>query len=332
MKRLIIGILALALVIGGILYFKQDKSGTVEQKDIQFSVEEPENVTKIEMKNRDGKHIILEKKGDEWWVNNKYPAFQPAIDLFFNRTLTQIEVKGPVPKPARENVIRAMTSTAVKVNIYSGKKLINSYYVGGPDNTQKGTYMYVEGAETPYVAFIPGLDGYITPKFHMVEEDWYKRTIFDYEADEIKRVDVVYTEKPEESFSIKKEGDQFFISPDIDGEPVNQTIAKSYFTLFKFKNFEGFPEYLQEQTRDSILRSQPFITVTVVNTDGKSKTMKVYPKMNSEDQSLVDRKGNVLAYDPERYFATFTDFPELVTVQDYVFGKIFANRSDFYAR
>lgn len=330
MKRIFLLLLILVAILGIFFFIKKDSYTTVEADEIEFAVKDVSIITRIEMRNRDGKHVTLEKKNNEWWVNDKFPAFEPAVDRFLNQTISKIEVKGPVPAAAQQNVIRQMLSSAIKVSIYSGKKLLRNYYVGAADATQSGTYMWVEHAETPFIAYIPGMDGFLTPQYHIIEDDWYNRTIFDFEADEIKSIDVIYTKKPEESFFISMEHGSYRISPGIAGEQVNQSAARSYFSLFKFKNFEGYPDYLNKETLDSIRTSVPMIRLILTPVKGDKIELKVYPKGRQNDQTVVDNKGNILAYDVERYFAQFTGFPKLVTIQEFVFGNIFANRSDFY--
>ena len=331
MRRIAIILIILFAALLAVYYFmKKDSFSTVSPEVIEFAVSDAEAITKVVMRNRDGKKVILEKKDDTWWVNDTYPAFEPLVQSLINKTLTKIEVKGPVATAARQNIIREMVTNAIKVTVFSGNEKIRSYYVGAEDPTQEGTYMYIENAETPYVTYVPGMDGYLTPQYHLIAEDWYSRSIFDLEPDEIKWVEVIYNMKPEQSFSISRDGEQFVVSPEIAGQPLNQIAAKSYLTLFKFKNYEGFPDYLTQETKDSIRTSEPYARIIVTTTKGKEIELKVYEKGRKDDRSVVDKDGNVLAYDVERYFAQFTGFPELVTIQEFVFGQILAERTDFF--
>ena len=47
------------------------------------------------------------------------------------------------------------------------------------------------------------------------------------------------------------------------------------------------------------------------------------------DNSLYDKRGQLILEDTERYFATLTNFPYLVTVQEYTIGKLLVKRSYF---
>lgn len=70
--------------------------------------------------------------------------------------------------------------------------------------------------------------------------------------------------------------------------------------------------------------------ISVHLTNNEVKTLTLFEKGDKlGDQTLYDKKGEVLAYDQERYFATFSPMNKLVTVQDYVVGELLKNRSDF---
>lgn len=322
------GILALALVLGIYLLLNRKKEGAVTTELAEFSVDDTEKISKVRIHDRSGEGVELKKDEDGiWWVNAKYPAFKPYMDLFLNKTLKRIKVKGPVAKTAKDNVIRSMASQAIKVEIFEGDKAILSYYLGDHTPDMKGTYMHLEGAETPFITYIPGFDGYISPKFSLNEEDWFSHSIFDYTPESIRQISLINHRDSSSSFVLKKHGGAYVLEPN-NGGRLGQQQAKSYFALFKFKNFEGYPDYLSSEQEDSILNSKPMITLKVLDAMDNERVLKVYPK-GGESNTLVDQKGNVLTYDPERYFASFTGFDRLVTIQEYTFGKLFAKHSDF---
>ena len=72
------------------------------------------------------------------------------------------------------------------------------------------------------------------------------------------------------------------------------------------------------------------MTITVKTIDGESKELKIHRKTgNNDGNSLYDKQGHILVEDTERYFATYTGFDKLVTIQDYTFGKLITKRSFF---
>lgn len=328
MKKLIFGSIALVVLIAIYFFLESRNSTGVSIEDVEFSYEKIDEIDKIQMSDRSNNSVVLEKNSDGiWLVNGDYPAFNKRVQLFLEETIQDIEVKGPVAKTAKDNVIRSMISNSIKVDIYSKNKMLRSYYVGDHTPDMKGTYMHMQGSESPYIAYIPGHDGYIQPLFNLEPKLWYDPSIFDYAPDSIKSVEVIYMDQLKKSFQLSRDGDLFSIEPELPN--FSQQAAKSYFALFSFKNYEGFAEYLSPEMKDSIKQSFPMIKVLVEDINGSKKELNLFPKGKEGDLSLTDENGNILAYDPERYYASFTGFDHLVTIQEYTFGKILAEHMDF---
>lgn len=298
------------------------------RKNVKFAVKNVEDIDKITIKDREGNFVILEKKGGIWYVNNDYKAFAPVVDNFLTKTLSKVRIIGPVPKPARENVIRSMVGHSKHVIIYSKGKELRNYYVGNPNPSQTGSYVHLEGSETPYIAHVIGFKGIIDPKFSSYPTDWYDRSIFDFKSDEIASISVTNHELAGESFELNRKDSTYLISPTMPN--LSQSAARSYFSLFSFKNFEGFADYLTAHQKDSIAKSKPFMTISVSPIEGDIQTLRIFRKSGFSDaNTLIDKSGQMLVEDTERYFATFTGFDKLVTIQDYTFGKLITKRSFF---
>ena len=105
--------------------------------ETNFAIENPEVVTKIMMKDRAGNEVILEKKQDTWYVNKDHKAFLPSVDLLLNKALNKIRIKGPVPNSMRNNVISAMGSRSIHIQIFDEDKKIRDYYLGTPTQTKR---------------------------------------------------------------------------------------------------------------------------------------------------------------------------------------------------
>lgn len=326
MNRLLIGILAIFTAIAVYLAFKQDKISTLDESDIAFAIGEDQKVDKIVLKDRDGNTVKLSLTEGIWYVNDEYPAFEPFVTNFIDNTLRKIEIKGPVAEAAKQNVIRSMVGDAIRVDIWNQDELIRSYYVGAYTPDMKGSYMHMKGSESPFVTYIPGFDGYLSPRYNLEPDEWFDRTIFDFEAEEIREVEMQNLINQSESFKIIRKGESLELTPYTPS--ASESAIKSYLALFTFKNFEGFPEYLEQAQQDSIAHSAPLMKLKV-KTTSKEIELLVFKKGNDGANTLIDKKGNLLTYDPERYFATFTGFDRLVTIQDHVFNKILVNRSDF---
>jgi len=319
-----IGILAL-LVVGMVGYYFAEKKSSSTVDDKNFSLKNTDNITRISLEDRSRKRVVLTKKEDTWFVNNKIKAFAPKVNLFLSTAISKIRVKGPVPKTAHETTIRKMVGKAIHVRIYEGENLVRDYYVGEATPEQDASYLHINGGKVPYLAHILGYNSILYPKFSTDKNDWLDKTVFDYNVDEIESVEIDYLNEPDESFILTRKDSMYELTPGINS--LNQIAAKSYFALFSFRNFEGYADYLEQNVKDSLKGSAPHIKVTVNLSNGKQQTLHLYQKKSGDGNTIYDKTGNPIVEDTERYFASFTGFPYLVTVQEYIFGKILVKRS-----
>ncbi len=328
MKKYTWIIFVLMLAVGGYMLYTADDGEAKLRDTTNFAVENTQDIDKITLKDRDGTPVTLSKKEGIWYVNNSYKAFQIKVEKFLEQTLQKVRIKGPVPQKAQENVIRSMVGHSKHIVIYANNEVIRDYYVGNPTPDQTASYVHLKGSKTPYIAHILGFKGVIDPKFSCIAEEWYDRTIFDYQTEDIAKITVRNNELPSESFVLSRTDTTYTILPASGG--LSQSAARSYFALFSFKNYEGFANYLEQETKDSIKATTPFMQIALTLTNGQTQTLNIHRKGGiSDENTLVDKNGHVIAQDTERYFATFTGFDKLVTIQDYIFKKIITKRTFF---
>jgi hypothetical protein len=200
--------------------------------------------------------------------------------------------------------------------------------VGSSNPDRSSTYIHINGSNTPYEAHIFGFANLLEPKFSTYEKDWFDQTVFDFSSDQIKTIKVDHIYDTSESFQITKSDSFYDIIPRVVN--LSQSAARSYFSLFSFKNFEGYAEYLKLEQKDSIKNSTPFMSIEVIPFKGKPMKLNLHRKGSFQmGNSLHDKRGQLIVEDTERYFASFTDFPFLVTVQEYTMGKLLVKRSYF---
>lgn len=329
------------LIIGSLaLYFflsQRNKYTTVEDEDITFAFEKPEEITKIFIAQRNSDiPITIEKKGEDWVINGKYPAWKKKVDFLIYETFPKIKVKGPAPKAARANVISKMAVTGIKVEIYTDdpSKPASEYYVGQATTNMLGTYFWKEGAKTPYVVYIPGLDGYLTPRYIYNEDEWISRTIFSEPREDIKRISVEYPANKMSGFVITQLDSTIEISTD-PGNPtdINISAVRSFINHFEKLNFEGFASIYKDSVVKAVLETTPFVRVELENKAGKIVSMEAYYLPTYDRMhGLYDNQGNMLKYDPNRFLAVVNNMNVPVVIQDYTFRKVFVDYKDFLLR
>lgn len=333
MKKKWFLLIALLLTLGVVWYIINEKKSEKALDPSDFAVDNTEEVSKILLKDRNGRSVLLRKNKERTWtLNDSLLAREDAVEMLLT-TLSKLRVKGPVGSNARNNVIRAMASQAVKVEIFKGEDAIKTIYVGGHTPDQFGTYMYIGGTKSPWVVHIPGFDGFLTPRFSTDSDDWQSRKVFDFDQKLLQSVSVQYPSQPEASFKISRNGEDYTVEAPAMKDPksLNFGAVSSYFNNFKNITFEGYPPFLQNNRpkQDSILNSLPYCMMEVRDIQGNVVKVNIWQKEARTDLSLYDNQGNLLAYDPERYYAEVQESRRIVHIQIYVFQNIMVRFQDF---
>ena len=300
---------ALILLISALIWFlSTDKKSTITD-DNNFSVNDTASVSKIFIADRGGKTITLVRVENKWIVNNKYEVRKDAITTILN-TIQQIKIQRPVPKNAFKNVIKNLATTGVKVEVYTDKKTpVKTYTIGNSTANHLGTYMLMDGAETPFIMHIPSFNGFLTPRYgiqgkKLSEKDWRTTNVFKLKAEDITRVILNNIQKPEQSFSLNTRS---MILLNHQGNEVSFKQEKVLQLLngFKLLNCES---YMDEKEK---IEFAPPLHQLIVNND----TLRTYAI-----GGLIE-KNKEEDFNVKRMYATLNN-GELMLIQEYVFNKV----------
>ncbi len=329
-NRLTLLLFVLLAVVSGILIFTNRKS-TIKEDLKDFAVKDTASITKIFMADKSPSSVTLTKEGaGQWTVNGKFAARNDAMNTLLE-TIMRVDVRAPVAKAGYDNVVKALSTSATKIEIYSKDKLIKTYYVGGQTQDQLGTFMMIENSRTPFVTYMPGFNGYLSTRYFTEESLWRDRTIFNYFVDEIASINVEYPGREKHhSFSIDAKN-YTATSMDEKEPPVKDTAKVGmYVGQFKHVNFEGFADGVAKPVKDSILATNPIAVITITDKKGSKDVMKAYLKMvNKRDSLLVDEHGKQLIYDVDRLFALINNGKDFVVIQHFIFDGIMVSYDYF---
>lgn len=326
-----------ATMLGKILLDKKNSSGKWKVED--FAVEDTASVTKIFLSDKSGATALLERNGNGWIINGNYGAYKPAVNVLL-MTLLRVQIKSEVPDPAYNNVVKELAGLGIKTEVYDGDDLIKSFYIGGSTNNSKGTYAIMEEdgevADQPFIVYVPGQEGYLTPRFFLAEDAWRDRTIFNFGVKDLKTVALDYPQFPEHSYRITVNGGEFELrgKENFHDEDTRQPDAlriSQYLSNFQNITFEAFDN--ANAKRDSIVSSSPFCTI-YVSTLAKAEREVIlwhFP-LNQRTKVQYDTEGNPGAFDPDRYYALTNDGKDFVIVQQHVFGKLMMGYEYFLTR
>ncbi len=331
MKRTLI-LLLLFIGLGGGAYFisqnKDTTSATSKNADGDFAVKNVDDIYKIFIANKKDYRVLLERKKDHWVYNKKFKARKYAIQDLLT-TIENVEMKYTTPRNAEKNMIKNLASSGVKVEIYDkNDNIMKTYYVGASTKNSLGTYMIMEGATEPYVVHNPTFVGMLKGKYYKGEDDWKDLNFFGETVEEIEEVSVEYPKQRNNSFTIFKEGGEFQVKPFFESTPKSKKPLKSgaienYLNNYYSLHAENFVNKLP--TRDSIAQTVPFVILTLKNTEGETKSARLFPIIQKDEYgnpiSFVNK--NLASTEAiSRYHLDYSD-GSFRLVQHRVFERVF---------
>ena len=329
-NRMLIGFLLLLSIIAAVLFFTK-RLGTIQQELKDFAIQDSASVDKIFLADKAGRSVKLTRTVNGWLVNDSFPARQEAINTILH-TMLRLQVKNPVAKAARATVIKNMAAQGTKVEIYVRGELDKTYYVGGATQDQLGTFMLIENSSTPFVMFLPGMNGYLTTRYFTDAMQWKTRTIFKYAPEEIASVSVVYVDSADQSYSIdcstRLLSQAGAIKHTMPTLYVDSLALRAYLMGFGNIQFELVVNGMKPEKRDSILKSQPLCFMNVVDKNGNKTNLVFYGMaVNERSLAIADERG-AFKYDPDRMFA-YLNGKDFLIVQHFVFDKLLRRLTDF---
>jgi hypothetical protein len=308
----------------------EEKKGTLRVLR-DFAVQDTASVDKIFLADKQNATILLERKDNYWTVNGKYRARKDFIEVLLE-TIHRVEVAEPVTETKVDHVLRRISTDGIKVEIYQQGKLSKTYYVGGVDQGNTGTYMLLEGSSQPFVTHIPGFAGFLTTRYNTSLYEWRDRVIFRYKVSDIAAVSLEYPDNKFQSFRCERiDNNKFklFSLPDMQPVPVFDTLAvKSFMSRFKFVGFEAYLDNtIPPHTRDSVLNSEMLCKYIVEDIHGNKQSLKAFPRPNVLDQ--FDDEGEMYPYDVERLYGFINNDEDMVLLQYYIIDPLTKDLNQF---
>jgi len=327
-------LLVLLLLIAVTAYFLiNKKSGTLERELSDFAYRDTGAVSRIFLADRTGKQVAINRKGPgDWVLDDGSEARNDAVNALLD-VIRNIGIRSPVAKAAYNNVVKAIATKGIKIEIYKGADKVKTYYVGGPTQDQMGTFMYLDGSSVPFVTQIPGFNGYLTPRFITNSSDWKTHRLFRYTPGAIQTLAAVDKEVKGYYIKLEADGKGDYILYDSNGkkvEPVSQDKITSYLQFYESINYEMEETSISPDQRDSLLKTIPYREISITGMDGLNKRIELWRRpITPSTTHKTNASGDPFAYDIDRMTARFNNDTALVVVQFFVFDKLFRKPADF---
>lgn len=328
--------LIFVLLIGFLGYTLYNKSLAEKnaKKDRIFKVEDFGKVSKIELLDKSGKHLSMEKVANEWILNGKYPV---NMHLFkdVKEALSKMEALNPVAKVATENVLFEMMQHAIKVSVFEGKDTPSKViYVGGPNvsNTASNMFLTFDGipSKKVYEVSIPGFRGYLTTRFLVNESDWRSKEIFNYSPEEFKEIEIKYFNNIDEKdfLLIKKEGDYAlnYNNTVIEQTELNEENIINYILQLRNKLVldYSFQRPKDSAIKDSLLSVNKYAEIKIIDSKNNVQLMTIVDMpVNQGSSSKYDVNGDPMTIDVDYKYIIFGENKDWGIISKDNFGKLF---------
>lgn len=350
-NTVLIVIIAVLVIIAGTLIANNRYLSSLRSEAADFTVYDTASITKLFFADKSGHQTLLQRTDDGWMVNNEYKAAQRQVnDMLY--TLNRLRIRMPVSVTRSENILKRMSGTNTKVEVYQMLPSINLFnkvklfyhekrskvfYIGDVTQDNQGTYVLKEGADRLYVVHLNGFRGFISARFSANPIDWRDHLILSEQMNNIESVQLEFNEDPDNSFIIKENGRYQFEMNRLNGQPVAFDTLRvlNFMSSFKDLRFEAFLYDVDSAKRDSIIHSPFQERLTLTTKEGTKYQISTFRmrsyadnfEFNEEDENNPDFH-DVLT-DPDHKYAYITESDEFVLIQDFVFGKLL-KKADFY--
>ncbi len=275
-------LLLLFVVFGSAAWYflKYKNSNTsINTADRDFAVKNVNDIYKIFLGQKNGDNIVLERKGSDWFVNNKYKVFPNTLHYLLE-TIENLQVNSIPPKPSYPVIMQELATMGIKVEIYDrNNQPIKTYYVGGVTEDETGLYCLMEGAKQPYIMHINKAPTNLRVRYDIQELGWRDRTLLDLPNETIEGIELTYPFEKERSFSITNIQSEITLL-DENKKPINleikqKKLLKAYTEEFNKVSAEAIIN--DHPRKDSICKLDAYLNIKIKTKDGKELQSKFYP-------------------------------------------------------
>ena len=341
-KNSIYIIIVFVFAAAAMWFLTRESKGTLDDKETGFAIQDTSLVTRIFIADKMSNQVTLYRNSDGWYVDNIHKANDKVVEGFLS-TMYRIKVKSPVPKIARDNVVKRMSSIGIKVEVYESsyrvnlfdkykffpyEKLAKVYYVGDVTQDNLGTYMLLEDAEHPYIVHIPGFRGFLSPRYSPKPDDWRSHVLFNQTLSDIASVAIEFGEEPFESFRVDintSTGDYKLTRIMDNSEIINYDTLKvlNFLTSFNDLRYETrLNNIMSAIKQDSIINSEPLYEITLIEESSDTTYIAGFYKKSLDESVREAAYFEFIPYDKDRFYGLANNGEDFVLLQYYIFDRV----------
>jgi len=303
-----------------LIYLLKERSPFGES-NTSFAADSGKEITRIEF-TEDHRTLILEKRGDGWFVNNKFETRKSSI-LFILEILTEMEIKSPVAPETFEKEITGKGIAPVKVKITGNGKKIRSFLVFKTASNAYGNIMKLREGSKPFIVYVPGNEVEIGSAFTLNELFWRPYTVFNLLPSEIYSVTLENIADTASSFRIINDNRKLSLSG-LSGGLAGWDTSRvmRYITYFTQIPFESWALSLSAGEKEKIMMEVPLYRITVLSSAGERKILTLWERSVSDEganKKDTDRLWGKTDGNDELFILRYTDIDPLLKKRSYFF-------------
>jgi len=264
-------------------YRKANRKSTLEKLDLNFSVTDTASVDRIIIEPIEGqKADLLRDKAGIWMINGKYKAAPVLMDVLLT-TIRNVEMLRPLSPNEVATARESFEKRGRKVSIFVNGELYKTYLLGDDAAGNKGTYLQLEGGD-PYVAYLRGFNGFLSPRYDVTENEWRDRLLFSCQPSQIKSLKLLYARMPAENveLTISDSRLQLAGATYFDSAAAFQMIS-SFRRVYAERYLDRFPA----KQKDSLLKAGSEYTIELTGNERECSARLMLFFTSDPDRSLA---------------------------------------------
>ena len=281
MKKQTLILLGLAVIL--LIIYLVSRSKTPVKRGAEFFIKvDSTAIQKVEI-GRDENLVVLEKRGDKWWVTNpmEYPAnVQFTADLVAK--LSDLQVENLISEQSdKQELFEVNDAAGTKVVIYAGGKAPSTIIIGKMNENYRHTYMRM--ADSNKIYLIKGVyKSYLTRKV----KDWRDKTIASYDKEQLQGFSFIY---PNKSFELTKMDTTWMVKSGAEQFTADKGMADRVVNMARNMQCYDFMDTLDTRLYDF---TKPAFELKVITTTDQF-VLKFLPEDKEAKKYVVEKEGAI---------------------------------------
>ncbi|MDR1582017.1 MAG: hypothetical protein LBS55_01960 [Prevotellaceae bacterium] len=260
-----------------------------------FAVKNIEDITRIELCDRDNDIVLSKVEKNEWLVASFKANMRNVENL--KTILSEIEVQYPIPKTqASKYPKKKIIDEGIRIKAFEGKKIVKDYCLLITKDEKTQIIGLINGKQTPYVLTLPGKDIDFNEYLVLVSAFWENNILFSYNAGQIRLLKIENKISPDNSFSVKISDSIALFDMTGKNIPFDKSRMDAYLSYFNNISFDSNMD-IPDDEKKKISATDPLYIMTV---ESNKDTVTCY--INPIPDNNYDDYGRPIVYNRDYFY------------------------------